>query len=203
MCEVIPAVPSDERTLSLVIADAFHDLPPAGWLIGDEPTRRRLFPDYFRILVDHAMTAGTVDTIVERCAVALWLPIGADGAGPPAPGYAARLAHATGPYLDRFTDFDTTLDQHHPTGTAHEHLAILAVHPAVQGQGIGTALLAAHHAVLDQQGTPAYLEASAPRNVALYLRHGYQPQPGTPFRLPSDGPTMLAMWRPAPAPRPG
>ena len=203
MCEVIPAVPSDERTLSLVITEAFLDLPPAQWLIPGQATRRELFPDYFRILVDHAMAAGTVDTIPERCAVALWLPVSADGPAPPAEGYAARLAQTTGPHLDQFTAFDTTLDHHHPTGIAHEHLAILAVHPAVQGQGVGTALLAAHHAVLDQTGTPAYLEASSPRNAALYLRHGYHPQPGAPFCLPSDGPPMLAMWRPAQAPRPG
>lgn len=45
-------------------------------------------------------------------------------------------------------------------------------------------------------GIPAYLEASTPRNAALYARHGYLPQPNAPFYLPGDGPPMIPMWRP-------
>lgn len=75
------------------------------------------------------------------------------------------------------------------------HLAILAVHPGHQGRGIGTALLRAHHARLDQAGTPGYLEASSPRNRALYQRHGYTLRPGGPFHLPGGGPPMWPMWR--------
>jgi GNAT superfamily N-acetyltransferase len=196
MWQITPASPADTGTLSQVIAEAFRDLPPARWLIPDQATRRALLPGYFRILVDHAMTAGTVHTIPDRLAAALWLPVSTGGPTPPGTDYHARLAQATGPYTDRFQAFDTALDQHHPTGTPHQHLAILAVHPKAQGQGIGTALLHAHHAVLDQDGIPAYLEASTPRNAALYARHGYLPQPNAPFYLPGDGPPMIPMWRP-------
>jgi GNAT superfamily N-acetyltransferase len=124
------------------------------------------------------------------------LPVEADGPGPPSADYHARLAQATGPHLKRFKAFDTALDRHHPTGTTHHHLAILAVHPTVQGQGIGTALLHAHHAILDHDGIPAYLEASSARSAGFYIRHGYLPQPGAPFHLPGHGPAMFPMWRP-------
>jgi ribosomal protein S18 acetylase RimI-like enzyme len=87
------------------------------------------------------------------------------------------------------------LDQHHPTGIPHHHLAILAVHPDRQRRGIGTALLDAHHATLEEEGTPAYLEASSPRARDLYLTHGYTLQPGAPFYLPDDGPPLWPMWR--------
>lgn len=192
--QVIPAEPADATTLSQVIAEAFHDLAPARWLIGDPAARRQIFPAYFRIFADHALTAGLARTTPGRTAVALWLPVGPDGPGPPGDDYPARLAEITGQWAGRFTAFDTELDRHHPTGTAHHHLAILAVHPSAQGQGTGTALLRAHHRVLDETGTPAYLEASSLRSRAIYVRHGYILRPNAPIRLP-DGPLMWPMWR--------
>jgi GNAT superfamily N-acetyltransferase len=71
----------------------------------------------------------------------------------------------------------------------------MAVHPAHQRHGIGSALLAAHHATLDAAGLPAYLEASGNRSRALYLRHGYT-DTGPPVQL-SGGPALYPMWRPA------
>ena len=46
--------------------------------------------------------------------------------------------------------------------------------PTKQGHGHGSALLA--HALdrCDQDHLPAYLEASSPRNKALYERHGFE-----------------------------
>jgi hypothetical protein len=46
--------------------------------------------------VEHALAVGVVHTTPDRSAVALWLPAGAGGAGPPA-GYDARLAALTAP----------------------------------------------------------------------------------------------------------
>jgi ribosomal protein S18 acetylase RimI-like enzyme len=192
---VTQAGPADAAVLSLVIADAFHDLPPAHWLIADPRARRKIFPAYFRIFVDHAMAAGIVHTTTDRAGVALWLSVSTDGPRTPGDDYDDRLAEVTGPWTRRFQAFDAELDRRHPTRTAHHHLAMLAVHPDRQGQGIGTALLRAHHVSLDQTGTPAYLEASSPRNRALYLSHGYA-GPG-PFHLPDGGPPMWPMTRSA------
>jgi GNAT superfamily N-acetyltransferase len=157
------------------------------------PARRRVFPGYFRVLVGHALAHGQVYTTPARTAAALWLPVGPDGPAQPG-GHPAALAAATGPWAGRFQAFDAELDRH-PTGTAHGHLAILAVHPGHQNRGIGTALLRAHHATLDGQRMHAYLEASSPRNRALYQRHGYTLRPGGPFHLPGGGPAMWPMWR--------
>jgi GNAT superfamily N-acetyltransferase len=105
---------------------------------------------------------------------------------------AAGRPHRPAPR--HFLAFDEQLDRHHPDGTFHEHLAILAVRPDRQGQGTGTALLDARHAVLDGQGIPAYLEASDERTRRLYLAHGYVLRPDAPIRLPG-GPEMWPMWR--------
>ncbi len=190
---VVRADPEDLDALNQVIADAFHDLAPSRWLIWDPAARQEIFPGYFRLYVEHALTAGVVDTTPDRAAAALWLPAGDDNAAQPA-GYGARLAAATSPWADRFQAFDATLERHHPVGVPHHHLAILAVRPDHQGQGIGTALLRTHHAILDQgTGIPAYLEASDLRTRQIYLRHGYADR-GCPIYLP-DGPVMHPMWR--------
>jgi len=190
----IRADEADLDVLSQVIADAFFDLAPSQWLITDPGIRGRIFPRYFRLYLEHALTHGTVHTTPSRTAAALWVPGGQDTTGPP-DGYAERLAALTSPWTSRFLAFDEALDRHHPTGIPHQHLAILAVHPDHQGRGIGTALLQAWHATLDDAGTPAYLEASSPRTRGLYLAHGYFPRPDAPFYLPDGGPPMWPMWR--------
>ena len=116
-------------------------------------------------------------------------------AGPP-PGYGQRLAAAAGCWSGRFTAFDATLERHHPPGTAHHHLALLAVHPHHQHQGTGSMLLHTHHTALDHTATPAYLEAATVRTRRLYHRHGYRLQPSAPIRLPDGGPLMWPMERP-------
>jgi GNAT superfamily N-acetyltransferase len=188
---VVRAGEADLDVLSQVIADAFHDLAPSRWLIADPEGRRQLFPGYFRLYLEHALGTGTVHTTPDRTAAALWIPSGQD----PPDGYDMRLAAVTSPWTSRFVAFDATLDRHHPVGVRHHHLAILAVYLDQQGQGIGTALLHAGHAALDDEGMPAYLEASGPRSRRLYLAHDYTDY-GPPIQLP-DGPLMYPMWRPS------
>ena len=195
---IVTASPADIEALSDVIAAAFLILPPSRWLIEDPATRREIFPSYFRLYVEHTLTVGIVHTTPERTAAALWLPTGPAPACPPL-GYDERLAAVTGRHCSRFAAFDNALDRNHPAGTAHHHLSILAVHPRCQGQGTGSMLLRSHHATLDHNGIPAYLEAASVRTRRLYQCHGYRPRPSGPIRLPDGGPFMWPMWRP---PRP-
>jgi GNAT superfamily N-acetyltransferase len=184
---------SDAGILAQVIADAFADLDVSRWLVPDPGMRRAIFPGYFAIHVEEALTGGLVLTTPARDAAALWLPVPPGGPGEPPPGHHARLAALTGQHLARFQALDSAFDQHHPDGPAHEHLAILAVRPGRQRLGIGTALLIARHGVLDRDGTPAYLEASDADKAAIYRTHGYADL-GTPIQLPG-GPVMYPMWR--------
>jgi GNAT superfamily N-acetyltransferase len=187
---VVPADEADLDVLSKVIADAFHDLAPSQWLMTDPGARRQVFPGYFRLHLEHALASATVHTTPGRTAAALWIPSGQDALD----GHDMRLAAVTGPWTSRFVAFDTALDRRHPAGVPHCHLAILAVHPDEQGRGIGTALLHVGHATLDDEGVPAYLEASGLRSRRLYLVHDYTDY-GAPIQLPS-GRLMYPMWRP-------
>jgi GNAT superfamily N-acetyltransferase len=181
----VPAKPDDIEALSQLIADAFHSLNVSQWLIPDQAARREIFPRYFRMYVEHAFADGLVHTTPDRAGVALWIP----GSGPAEPpdGYAEQLAEIAGPWVNRFQVFDAELGDHHPAGAEHHHLAVLAVTPGHQNQGIGTALLDAHHAALDQLGVTAYLEASSERTRSIYLCHGYTDY-GGPIVLPGGLP---------------
>jgi GNAT superfamily N-acetyltransferase len=205
--EVVVAQPGDAVELSVLIALAFRDLPASAWLVPDAPAREELFPDYFRLYVDLALANGTVYTTPDRTAAALWISHSAQdeegGAGHDegAAQYDARLAAVTGDRVARFRAFDAQLERHHPTGERHDHLAILAVHPKLQGRGIGSALLDTHHRVLAQEPEPvaAYLEAASIDSRRLYARHGYRDLP-EPIPFPDGTPAtamMYPMWRPA------
>jgi GNAT superfamily N-acetyltransferase len=189
---VVLADASCAGVLAQVIADAFFDLDVSRWLIPDPGARRRIFPGYFRLSLEHALAGGLVCTTPAQDAVALWLPNGEEPAAPPE-GYGEQLAAVTGPWASRFRVFDKTLEDRHPAGSAHYHLAIVAVRPDRQGHGTGTALLTAHHAALDRDTIPAYLEASGLHTRRLYRAHGYADH-GLPIRLPG-GPVMYPMWR--------
>ncbi len=193
MTRVIRADAADLGALSHVIAEAFHDLPPSQWLVPDPGLRRRIFPSYFLLYLEHALASGAICTTDRRDAAALWIRYD-DDAPPPPDDYAERLAALTAPWTTRFLAFDAALDRHHPARTPHHHLAILAVLPGRQGQGTGTLLLDSYHAALDKEAhAPAYLEAASQRTRQLYLRHGYGDL-GPPIHLP-HGPVMYPMWR--------
>ena len=179
--------------LSRVVAVAFEPMPVVSWLVPEVSDRWDLLPRYFRILVEHGMTFGRVDTLPDSEAVAVWLP-----GGPGAPGplhYEQRRANACGQYADRFAELDDAMHAYHPQDSPHEHLALLAVRPGRQGAGLGGRLLEYRHRDLDAAGRPAYLEASTERSAKLYERHGYR-HFGKPFSpgLGCDA-LLFPMWR--------
>jgi ribosomal protein S18 acetylase RimI-like enzyme len=185
-----PVEPADAAAVGELIARAFAALPAAVWLAADPTERVRMLAGQFAILVEHALAYGTVHWTGDRRGVAVWFDRTVPAPEPP--DYPRRLAAICGEATPRFETLDGLFEQHHP-GDPHHHLALLAVDPAHQGHGLGTALLAHHHTQLDARGVPAYLEASSERNRRLYGRHGYRA--GTPFHLP-DGPPFWPMWRP-------
>ena len=65
------------------------------------------------------------------------------------------------------------MDQYHPEESCW-YLPLIGVDPMHQGRGIGAVLMKASLARIDQEGLPAYLESSNPRNISLYERHGFE-----------------------------
>lgn len=193
-----PALWTEVDPIAQLIAVTFRESPPDRWLVPDSADRRAVMPGYFRILVEEAMAAGSVQTSVDGHAVAVWMYATGSGTGP-GRDHDEKVAAATGAYLDRFRAFEEMLAVAHPT-QPHHHLALLAVRPGHQRQGYGSALLAQHHATLDHDGLPAYLEAVTAGVQHFYRRFGYR-QLETSIQVPGGGPTLYPMWR-SPSPRP-
>jgi ribosomal protein S18 acetylase RimI-like enzyme len=51
---------------------------------------------------------------------------------------------------------------------------MIAADPSQTGRGLGAALMKHALQICDEQGLPAYLESSNPRNISLYERHGFE-----------------------------
>ena len=190
---IVRACAEDAHWVADLIAEAFHPLAVAGWLVPEPQERAQVLPANFRIFVDHALAYGQVQMTGDGAAVAVWFP--RDEAALPEPvAYQRRVAAACGEATPRFLHLDELFDKHHPTAP-HHHLAFLAVRPGKQRQGLGSALLRHYHDRLDAAGVPAYLEATSQPARDLYARHGYEVM-GAPFCLP-DATPIWPMWRPA------
>ena len=181
--------PVDIQPLADVIAEAFFDLAPSRWLVPVAADRSRIFPGFFAIYVEQAMAVGVVYTNPNRNAVALWVPAPAEHDAV----HYARLAQLAGPLFYRFTVFDHALDASRPP-RPHHWLPIIAVAPAAQDRGIGTALMRHRHALMDERHEAGYLEAASLPLRDFYLRLGYDDY-DEPIVLPESGPPMFPMWR--------
>lgn len=184
----------DAPGVAALVATAFAPLKAVSWLLPEPSVRPRVMTADFLILVEHALKYGHIDVMGGEGgpaqAAAVWFDRTAEVPEPE--DYDRRLVEACGEWADRFRVLDDLFEQNHPE-EPHHHLALLAVEPAHQGGGLGSALLRHRHAMLDGSGTAAYLEASSPASRDLYLRHGYELR--ETFALP-DGTKFWPMWRP-------
>ncbi|MFF8959807.1 GNAT family N-acetyltransferase [Streptomyces sp. NPDC014894] len=193
---------SDREAVVRLLDAAFQDDPVSGWLFPDEEHRRSKHPLLMGAFFDIVLRSGRVDVLADASAAALWLPVPEPGSpeepealeesgdgGEDGPG---RLRAEIDPDNERIDLIGRLTAAIHPT-LAHAYLWLIAVDPARQGEGLGTALI---RSALDHgngEGVPAYLEASSPSSRALYERLGFVDR-GPALVLP-DGPTLWPMWR--------
>lgn len=182
--------------VSNVLSDAFVTGEFAEWLVPDLEDRRRIYPAYWAMAVEHALSgAGEVFAGGDLSGVSIWYSA---AYGPPnaEPGdIERRIEEICGPYAPRFHVLHQAMADAHPS-MPHHYLAFAGVRPDLQGQGIGTAMIKHRLRELDEAGMPAYLEATNRRNLALYVHLGFQPT-GNPIAMPDNGPKLYPMWRPA------
>jgi len=191
------ATGADAGAITRILAASFHDDPPLMWIIPDAADRQRLSPAFFRPFVDLVLTGGEAYMTDQGTGVSLWLDVDVDAPDEDASGdFEGLLVDGIAvEYAKRFFVLDELFNASHPTDESHAYLAFAGVVPRAQRQGVGTALIMLRLAALDAAGRPAYLEASCPRNAALYARLGFAPL-GEPI-APPDGPPLQPMWRPA------
>ena len=162
--------PDAKRCLAALTL-AFGADPPCRWAWPDPQQYLEAFPRFVRAFGGGAFNLGTAYYYKGFSGVALWLPPGA-ALDQEALVKVIEETIANGRQGAMFSMFEQ-MDAVHPR-EAHWHLPLIGVDPAHQGEGIGSALLSRVLSVCDSQEVSAYLEATSPRNVALYERHGFE-----------------------------
>lgn len=193
MPEVRHATSSDVDALAGALARSFQDDPVMSFIFPSRDVSRRLV-GFFKYEVGALLKHDDVWTTGDATAGgALWAP----------PGKwrqpfseivrsAPTMLPLFGPRIVRALRALTAIEKVHPRAP-HYYLAVLGTEPAMQGKGIGSALLSPVLDRCDDEGVPAYLESSKEANLAFYARHGFEES--EPVALPGGGPRVWPMWR--------
>ena len=165
--------------------------PMARWAWPDSSQYLRTMPRVVNAFGGRAFEHGTAYVTQGARAAALWLPPGVE---PDEAEMSAIMEESVRREISE--DISTVMKgmaEHHPVGL-HWYLPLIATDPIWFGQGLGTSLM--KHALrrCDEEGIPAYLESSNPRNRSLYERHGFK----ITGRIQSgSSPVLTPMLRPA------
>ena len=193
--DIRKVTPADLHPVARALARAFEDDPHFAWIMRDPHTRLERLERGFALFARRLWLPGDEGYTTEQLAgAALWMPPDAWHVGlltqlriGPA---TFRILRRDTPRLLKALNF---IDRKHPRSPAHWYLPIIGVSPAWQGRGYGAALLRPVLERCDRERTPAYLEASTPRNRALYARHGFEVVEECTYA--DDAPLMWRMWR--------
>jgi GNAT superfamily N-acetyltransferase len=186
---------ADVPRLARTLAAAFEDDPVWSWLLPGTRRRPERLRRYFALeLRAVGLARGCIWAAEDLSGGALTTP----------PGmwrlpWSVQLAHGVG--------FTRALGLRLPWAAAllarmerrhlrepHHYIAYVGVAPPAQGRGLGARLLHPTLERCDADGLPAYLEATAPRNIALYERLGFAAT--DEVRLGGSPPLTLMVRRP-------
>jgi GNAT superfamily N-acetyltransferase len=188
------ATAEDKAGMARTLAHAFHDDPVFTWVLRGDPRRMKRLERGFELFIQRVwMEQEETYTTATVAGVAVWekpgqwkTSVGRQLALLPA------MLRVFGRHLPRVLRAIAALEAHHPR-ELHYYLAFVGVDPKWQGRGLGSAVLAPALERCDREGMPAFLEASTPRNRALYERHGFAVS--EEFKLGRTAPMQWRMWR--------
>lgn len=179
----------DEAEAVDIIVLAFAADPVARWTWRQSHQYLLGMPRLVRAFAGNAFTHGSACCTADLTGAALWLPPGVQ----PDEEKLGEVVESTVPPAFRGEIFATfeQMAKYHPS-EPHWYLPMIGVDPAHQGKGHGDALMAHALRRCDRDRVPAYLESTNPRNISLYLRHGFEAL-GT-IQVASS-PTLVPMLR--------
>jgi RimJ/RimL family protein N-acetyltransferase len=178
--------------LSATLADAFATDPIMQWLIPSRRRRDARMRRLFALELEHSVfPAGRVFTTDDFRGANLELPPGGWKLAMP-PSAALGLLLVFGIRLPQASRLQVFFERNH-LEEPHYYIRYVGVATRFQGQGLGTALMRPTLDRCDEDGIPAYLEASSERSATLYERLGFVHL--GELRVP-DGPPFWPMRRP-------
>lgn len=173
-----------------ILKDAFEEDPLFRWLFPDLATYNLHFSRMADAFGVPANRRGTLDFEERGRGVALWLPPGQQASNARLIGAAIRgISPSRWLAATRLLVALLSVKPSEP----HWYLAMIGVRRSCRGEGLGDAMLRKTLRRCDEDGCGAYLEATSPRNIALYARHGFVSFES--IRLPGL-PPVQPMFRP-------
>jgi GNAT superfamily N-acetyltransferase len=163
--------PDDEARAIATLSLAFAADPMTRWTWPAAHDYVTIFPQFARAFGGRGFASRGAHGTGNLAAVALWLP---PGVHPDDETLDALMQRTVGP--ERLAELGPIFEQmssYHPSGP-HWYLPLIGCDPAHQGNGHGATLMSYALAECDRQNLPAYLESTNPRNITLYLRHGFE-----------------------------
>ena len=188
----VRTVPDGERERAIAAQTmAFSADPITRWVWHDSQQYLTHFPEFVRVFGGDAFDHGTAFVAGDYHGIALWHP----------PGIHADDDKVGAMVEDSLFEADKEkvfaffeeMGPYHPEGDIW-YLPLIGVEPMWQGKGLGGALLKHALAKCDENGVPAYLEATSEGGRALYEHHGFEV---TGTIQVADSPPMWPMLRPA------
>jgi GNAT superfamily N-acetyltransferase len=186
----IIAANSDNQAATVdTVVLAFAADPVARWCWPESRQYLASMPAFTLAFGGGAFARGSAYRTEDGGGAALWLP---PGVHPDEDALGQIVEETVSPSMrGDLMSMMEQMGQCHPE-EPHWYLPLIGVDPAHQGKGHGTALMAHALERCDREGVLAYLESTNPRNITLYLRHGFKPvaqiQVGT-------SPTVVPMLR--------
>ncbi len=165
------ATTADEAAVLGVITLAFSTDPLARWIYPNPREYLAHFPSLVLAIGAKAFASGSAHYAEGFAGATLWLP---PGVSPDEERPVAMIRETVAERLQG--DLFKILEQAgagHPE-EPHWYLWAIGTDPARQSRGYGSALLRHALASCDRDKKLAYLESSNPRNLGLYLRHGFE-----------------------------
>lgn len=190
------AAAQDVAEVVETICQAFAADPIFRWWMPDARRRAEILPVFFGALCTAYLPWGEIHRSADGLAAAVWAPPGAALGEERSAALAAALEAAVGEYGGTMREMGAARAAGHPT-QPHFYLHLLAARPPAQGRGYGSALLRAVLQRCDEEGMPAYLEATSAPSRRLYQRHGFRDLEAVSVR---DSPPLWLMWREPSAP---
>ncbi len=167
----MPVLETDQPRVTATLVSAFIEDPVERWLFPEPVQYLNSFPRFITAFGGEAFARGTVWTLGDFAAAAMWIPPGAE---PDSDTIIAVLTDCVSSeqHEDTFAVLEQ-MDRAHPA-YPHWYLPWLGVDSPRRGTGFGGELLRQCLAIVDADHLPAFLETPNPGTTLFYQRHGFQ-----------------------------